>query len=330
MRLLRFAIVIAALAQAFPSAQVAMSSGDQLWFDKGVIADGVYKNQCLGFSFLIPAGWQENAIPGLAEGRALHLRAGALGLLMLHRSTAQPFGDSISLMAADLSKSSMTMQESVAASVRNVVSGDPQRREMVRDASPVQYGGHVFFRADYKHGFPNGTTQYGAYVYTKFRGYLVGGTMIATSPEALNEVVDSLARISFQEDVPNTQCVMGPNDGPLVGVIGSVSRSDQPGLAPSRVRVSRGVSQGLLIKSAPPEYPEAARLSHVEGTVVLDTKIDTNGDVEGVAAISGPPLLVPAAIAAVKHWKYKPYTLNGQPAKIETQALVVFQLPANN
>ncbi len=326
---LRLVIAIAALAQVFSSAQVAMNSGDQLWFDQGVIADGVYKNQCLGFSFPIPAGWQENTMPGLAEGRALRLPRGGLGLLMLYRATAQPFGDSISLMASDLSKSSMTVQESVAASVRNVVSGDPQRREMIRDASPLQYGGHVFFRADYKHALTNGTTQYGAYVYTKFRGYLVGGTMIATSPEALNEVVDSLTRISFQEDVPNNQCVMGPNDGPLVGVIGSVSRPDQQGLAPSRVRVSRFVSDSLLIKRVEPEFSAETRRLGVQGTVIVDVKINESGDVEEVKLISGDAGLAPAVLSAVKQWKYKPYLFNDKPTKMETTVSVEMK-PAGN
>jgi protein TonB len=51
--------------------------------------------------------------------------------------------------------------------------------------------------------------------------------------------------------------------------------------------------------------------------------------VEGTTLISGDALLAPSAIEAVKEWKYKPYTLNGQPAKIETQVRVVFTPPEN-
>jgi protein TonB len=57
--------------------------------------------------------------------------------------------------------------------------------------------------------------------------------------------------------------------------------------------------------------------------------IDTNGDVEDVTVISGDPVLVPAAVDAVKRWKYKPYTLNGQPTKVETNVTVAFQLSPN-
>jgi TonB family protein len=323
-------LVIAALAQAVAFSQVAANSADPLWFDKGVIIDGVYTNQCLGFSFPIPAGWQRNAIPGRAEGRALHLPGGALALLMLHHGgMAQPLGDGISLMASDASKSSMAVQESVGAAMRNMVSGDPLRREMTRDAVAVKYGGRIFVRADYKQAFTDGPTQYGAYVYTIFRGYLMGGTMNAGSPDALNAAVDSLAQISFQEDVPSANCVMGPNDGPLVGMIGSVAHSGPPGAAPPRVRVSRTVSDGLLIKKVEAEYPPEARQQGVQGTVIVNAKIDEKGDVEEVNLVSGDAALAPAALSAVKEWKYKPYRLNGTPTKMETAVSVEFKLPAN-
>ncbi len=329
MRQVRLVIVIAALAQAFSFSQVAANSGDPLWLDKGEITGGIYKNQCLGFSFPIPAGWHGNPIPGLAEGRALHLPGGAFGLLMLHRGPGPPFGDGLSLIAADLSKSSMTAQQSVAASVRNVVSGDPQRREVMRDAFPVQYGGQIFFRADYKQGFTDGTTQYGAYVYTKFRGYLLGATMTATSPEALDESGDALLKISFQEDVPNTKCVVGPNDGPVLGVIGSVSHSGQTGSAPARVRVSRSVSDALLIKKVQPEVSPETRQSGVPGTVIVDVKVDENGEVEEAILISGDAALAPAALSAVKQWKYKPNLFDGKPTKMETTVSVEFKVAGN-
>jgi protein TonB len=54
--------------------------------------------------------------------------------------------------------------------------------------------------------------------------------------------------------------------------------------------------------------------------------IDKNGGVEELTLVSGHPMLAPAAIEAVKQWKYKPFLLNGQPVKVETQILVDFQL----
>jgi protein TonB len=52
--------------------------------------------------------------------------------------------------------------------------------------------------------------------------------------------------------------------------------------------------------------------------------IDTNGNVKEVNLVSGHPMLAPAAMEAVKRWKYKPYLLNGQPVEIETLVVVTF------
>jgi TonB family protein len=178
-----------------------------------------------------------------------------------------------------------------------------------------------------------GETQYESFMYTKFRGYFIGGTLTAGSPEALDQVAAALAQISFRDDVPNPKCTLGPDDGPRMGVIGGII-SSKPGAAsnsgpPPRVRVSATVSEGLVIKKVQPQYPEAARKDRIQGTVVLEASIDVNGNVEGTTLISGDALLAPSAIEAVKEWKYKPYTLNGQPAKIETQVRVVFTPPEN-
>jgi protein TonB len=86
------------------------------------------------------------------------------------------------------------------------------------------------------------------------------------------------------------------------------------------------VSQGLLVKKIQPEYPEEARQGRIQGQVVLQVVINQNGDIENATLVSGHPLLAPAAIEAVKQWKYKPYLLNGQPVIVETQIVVNFEL----
>ncbi len=96
--------------------------------------------------------------------------------------------------------------------------------------------------------------------------------------------------------------------------------------APMRIRVSEGVSERLLVKKVEPQYPEEARHVRIQGSVILNAVIDTRGDVENVTLVSGHPALAPAAVDAVKQWKYKPYLLNGQPVKVETQVTVSFQL----
>jgi protein TonB len=69
-----------------------------------------------------------------------------------------------------------------------------------------------------------------------------------------------------------------------------------------------------------------ARQARVQGTVVLAADISKNGSVEDLRAISGHPMLIPAAVDAVRKFKYKPYMLNGDPVPVSTQVLVTFTL----
>ncbi len=93
------------------------------------------------------------------------------------------------------------------------------------------------------------------------------------------------------------------------------------------LRISQGVSQGLIIKRVQPVYPEQARQMRVEGKVELQANISKSGSITGVKQLSGDPLLGRAATDAVRQWKYKPYFLNGEPIEIQTQITVIFKLP---
>ncbi|HTS04859.1 MAG TPA: TonB family protein [Candidatus Eisenbacteria bacterium] len=122
----------------------------------------------------------------------------------------------------------------------------------------------------------------------------------------------------------------GVPGGSMGGVIGSVLSSTPvavPKIAtPQRVRVSAGVTAGLLVKRVQPSYPPLARQARIQGTVVLQAQISKTGDIENLQLISGHPMLAPAAIEAVKQWKYRPYLLNGEPVEVETQVQVNFTL----
>lgn len=122
----------------------------------------------------------------------------------------------------------------------------------------------------------------------------------------------------------------GVPGGQMGGVIGGIISSTPvavPKVAtPQRVRVSLGVSQGLLIKKVQPNYPPLARQARIQGTVLLQAEISKDGTIENLRLISGHPMLAPAAIEAVKQWRYKPYMLNGEPVAVETQVQVNFTL----
>ena len=122
----------------------------------------------------------------------------------------------------------------------------------------------------------------------------------------------------------------GVPGGQMGGVIGGIISSTPvavPKVAtPQRVRVSQGVSQGLLIHRVQPMYPPLARQARIQGTVVLQAEISKDGTIENLRLISGHPMLAPSAIEAVRQWRYKPYFLNGEPVEVETQITVNFTL----
>ncbi len=95
---------------------------------------------------------------------------------------------------------------------------------------------------------------------------------------------------------------------------------------PKRVKVSQGVTQGLLIHEVKPEYPALARSAGVQGTVVLQALITKDGAVQNLKVISGPPMLTNSALQAVSQWKYNPYRLDGEAVEAETTINVIFTL----
>ena len=75
-----------------------------------------------------------------------------------------------------------------------------------------------------------------------------------------------------------------------------------------------------------PDYPTAAVRGKIEGVVLLEATVTEKGTVEQVKAISGPPLLVEAAVRAVETWQYEPTILNGVPVPVILTAKVNFSL----
>jgi periplasmic protein TonB len=100
-----------------------------------------------------------------------------------------------------------------------------------------------------------------------------------------------------------------------------------PGLG---VPVSQGVSGGQLVHRVPPVYPAQARVQRLEGKVILAAVIMEDGTLRDVKVIDGQPLLAQSAMEAVKHWRYKPYMLDGKPVKNETTITIDFKFPGSN
>jgi TonB family protein len=96
---------------------------------------------------------------------------------------------------------------------------------------------------------------------------------------------------------------------------------------PQTLKVSQGVTQGLLLKRVQPVYPQQALQMHVQGAVQLQATINKEGKITSIKVLGGDPMLSRAAVDAVYQWRYKPYYLNGDPVEIQTQIIVNFKLP---
>ncbi len=117
--------------------------------------------------------------------------------------------------------------------------------------------------------------------------------------------------------------VASANGGNLSGLMSSASSLPKPSLA--TLRISQGVSQGLLIKRVQPKYPPAALAVRAQGAVQIEATINKEGNVINVKVLRGDPVLARAAVEAVRQWRYKPYYLDGDPVEIETQITVNFK-----
>jgi protein TonB len=103
----------------------------------------------------------------------------------------------------------------------------------------------------------------------------------------------------------------------------SVEAASAPA-SPAPIRVAQ-VSPGVLIYKVNPQYPPAARSARVQGSVVMRATIGTDGTIQQLRVVSGNPLLVNAAMDAVKKWRYRPYLLDGKPVEGETNITINFK-----
>jgi protein TonB len=118
--------------------------------------------------------------------------------------------------------------------------------------------------------------------------------------------------------------------GSRIGVFNSIGPAVEvapPPPAPSHpLRVSHW-SEGNLIYRVQPIYPPLARQARIQGPVELRAIISKAGTIENLVVLRGHPMLAPAAIGAVRQWRYRPYLLNGEPIEVETEITVNFVSP---
>ncbi|TAM82097.1 MAG: TonB family protein [Acidobacteria bacterium] len=100
-----------------------------------------------------------------------------------------------------------------------------------------------------------------------------------------------------------------------------------PHQPPRRIRVGGLVQAAKLINIVRPAYPESAEKRGTEGTVILRAVIGTEGRILSLESYNGAdPVLINAAMDAVRQWRYQPTLLNGEPVEVATTITVVFRL----
>ena len=87
-------------------------------------------------------------------------------------------------------------------------------------------------------------------------------------------------------------------------------------------------AEGNLVHRVQPAYPLIAQQARIQGAVKLRAIISKSGTIENLSVLTGHAMLIPAAVEAVRQWRYRPYMLNGEPIEVETEITVNFVLAA--
>jgi len=150
--------------------------------------------------------------------------------------------------------------------------------------------------------------------------------MVATNPAPAPKVTPPVEEAA-EAPAPGTLGADSGSDSKALSGIVNASPASMPKQPPSTLRISQGVSEGLVLKKVNPVYPPHALQVRLQGAVELQANIGKDGTITGVRQISGDAVLGKAAMDAVKQWKYKPYYLNGEPVEVQTEITVNFKLP---
>lgn len=161
----------------------------------------------------------------------------------------------------------------------------------------------------------------------KFKPYIKGGKAVKVNIKLPLDFAFS-DKINDEKAPPDTAPASTTNSTAQSTDAQTAAPPSNPanGPLPSRVRVSQGVTSGLLLHRVNPVYPDGARRAHIQGKVLLKALIGKDGNIEDLQVISGPTELTQAAVGAVQQWRYRPYLLMGQPVEIDTTIEVNFVL----
>ena len=155
-------------------------------------------------------------------------------------------------------------------------------------------------------------------------------TLVLTTESALRQPTAIPPRITPGSDVappayPFTSCSINCIPAGIAHGMGDALPPVAPPRPASKAIISK-LDAGQILRRVEPAYPPLARTARIQGNVVLRAMISRSGEIENLQVISGHPMLVQAAIEAVRQWKFRPYFLNGSAVEVETQITVRFVL----
>lgn len=153
-----------------------------------------------------------------------------------------------------------------------------------------------------------------------YRPYLLNGAPVE---------IDTSVALLFDFSHPNFPIVKlgeAPNGPPPSNPAVNSVNSGKASLGEfGKPLIDPKVAESRLTGRVEPQYPQMAKIAHIQGDVVLHILIDKQGHVAKVQQKSGHPILIQAAIDAVNKWDYQPFLLNGQPTDVETLVTVKFR-----
>ncbi len=176
-------------------------------------------------------------------------------------------------------------------------------------------------------------------------GSILEATPVSGDPIFHDAAIAAMKKYKFAPFIRNGKPVIVIDEIPIDFIITSQvvktptpppptpeAASDRPATTPdgkplpARVRISRGISEGLLIRKVIPVYPHDAKRYGIQGSVLLQATIRKDGLVGELTAVSGPKELIPPSLDAVSLWRYRPYLLQGHPVEVQTTIQVNYIL----
>jgi TonB family protein len=145
----------------------------------------------------------------------------------------------------------------------------------------------------------------------------------ATPPNATGKTPDGEKKSPVVLSLPETSLAASGN----VAISSQRSFSVPTDSSAGSSQPGKNLHVGQLVNLVEPVYPPDAERNHFEGTVRLHATIGADGSVKDLQPLSGPPPLFPAALTAVRQWRYNPTMLNGQPIETQEDISLVFRLP---